>query len=117
MAAAHITSTVLHAALKAVIISQEQSSYIKSALVVNNSKIRRAKLKISRYLKRCSTDDDPIKSLYFDGRLDETETPTLVAEPNAEYVGHVDHIPALQMMRLQLFSGSSSVNSVVDSMR
>ncbi|GBN16071.1 hypothetical protein AVEN_80406-1 [Araneus ventricosus] len=44
------------------------------------------------------TDDDPIKSLYFDGRKDETKTLTgifreehisLVAEPNSQYVGHV----------------------------
>ena len=68
-------------------------------------------------LKRCSTDDDPTKSLYFDGRLDETKTPTLVAELNVQCVGHVDDLPALHMMRLQLFSSSSSVNSVVDLVR
>ena len=91
-AAAHITSTVLHAALKAGIIVQEQYSDITSALFIHKSKIRRSKLKCSLYLKRCERDDDPIKTLYIDGRLDEEKILigtvredhiSLVVEPNA----------------------------------
>ncbi|GBN53065.1 hypothetical protein AVEN_110837-1 [Araneus ventricosus] len=66
-AVAYITSAVLHAALKAVIISSGQSSDITSALIVDKNKIRRGKLKVARNLKQRSTDNDPIKSLYFDG--------------------------------------------------
>ncbi|GBM72504.1 hypothetical protein AVEN_218130-1 [Araneus ventricosus] len=66
-AVAYITSAVLHAALKAGIISSGQSSDIASALIVDKNKIRREKLKVARNLKQHSTDDDPIKSLYFDG--------------------------------------------------
>ncbi|GBL86982.1 hypothetical protein AVEN_218705-1 [Araneus ventricosus] len=97
-AVAYITSAVLHAALKAVITSSGQSSDITSALIVDKNKIRRGKLKVARNLKQRSTDDDPIKSLYFDGRKDETKTQTgifreenisLVSEPNSQYVGHV----------------------------
>ncbi|GBN18603.1 hypothetical protein AVEN_236394-1 [Araneus ventricosus] len=66
-AVAYITSAVLYAALKAVIISSGQSSDIASALIVDKNKIRRGKLKVARNLKQRSTDDDPIKSLYFDG--------------------------------------------------
>ncbi|GBN80195.1 hypothetical protein AVEN_250469-1 [Araneus ventricosus] len=95
---AYITSAVLHAALKAVIISSGQFSDITSALVVDKNKIRREKFKVARNLKQHSTDDDLIKSLYFDGRKDETKTQTgifreehisHVAEPNSQYISHV----------------------------
>ncbi|GBM34333.1 hypothetical protein AVEN_16425-1 [Araneus ventricosus] len=97
-AVAYITSAVLHAALKAVIISSEQSSDITSAWIVDKNKIRRRRLTVARNLKQRSTDDDLIKSLYFDGRKDETKTQTgifreehisLVAKPNSQNVGHV----------------------------
>ncbi|GBM50348.1 hypothetical protein AVEN_208954-1 [Araneus ventricosus] len=90
-AVAHITSAVLHAALKAGIMSSRQSSNIISALIVDKNRIRREKLKVARNLKQRPTDDDPIKSLYFDGRKVETKTQTgiviekyisLVSEPN-----------------------------------
>ncbi|GBL80105.1 hypothetical protein AVEN_224996-1 [Araneus ventricosus] len=96
-AVAHITSAMLHAALKAGIISSGQSSDITSALIVDRNKIRREKRKVSWNLKQRCTDDQ-IKRLYLDGRKDETETQTgivreehisLVAEPNSQYVGHV----------------------------
>ncbi|GBN30261.1 Hepatic triacylglycerol lipase [Araneus ventricosus] len=96
---AYITSAVLHAVLKAGIISSGQSSDITSALIVDKNKIRHEKLKVARNLKQRSTDDDPIKSLYFDGRKDETKIQTgifrevhifLVADPNFQYVGHVN---------------------------
>ncbi|GBN66938.1 hypothetical protein AVEN_173931-1 [Araneus ventricosus] len=97
-AVAHITSAMLHAALKAVIISSGQSSEITSALIVEKNKIRREKLKVARNVKQRSMDYDPVQSLYFDGRKDESKTQTrivreehisLVAEPNSQYVGHV----------------------------
>lgn len=66
-AAAHITSTVIKTALKAGIISSEQSSDIISALIGDKSKIRRKKPNVARNLKQISTDDDSLKSLYFDG--------------------------------------------------
>ncbi|GBO23825.1 hypothetical protein AVEN_80260-1 [Araneus ventricosus] len=66
-AVAYITSAVLHVALKAVIISSGQSSDITSALIVDKNKIRSGKLKVARNLKQRSTDDYPIKSLYFEG--------------------------------------------------
>ncbi|GBM06119.1 hypothetical protein AVEN_265177-1 [Araneus ventricosus] len=95
---AHITSAMLHTALKAGIISSGQSSDITSALIVDKNKIWREKLKVAPNLKQRSTDDDPIKSLHLDGRKNETKTQrgivreehiSLVAEPNSQYVSHV----------------------------
>ncbi|GBL94833.1 hypothetical protein AVEN_197516-1 [Araneus ventricosus] len=91
---------MLHAALKAVIISSGQSGDITSALIVDKNKIRREKLKVALNLKQRSTDNDPIKSLYFDGRKDETKTQTgilreqhisLVAEPNSRRATNGEH--------------------------
>ncbi|GBN24701.1 hypothetical protein AVEN_21548-1 [Araneus ventricosus] len=85
-------------AVASVIISSGQSNDITSDLIVDKNKISRGKLKVARNLKQHSTDDDPIKSLHFDGRKDETKTQTgifrkehisLVAESNSQYVGHV----------------------------
>ena len=75
VSAAHITSTMLHAALKAAIIVREQYSDIKSALFIYKSKIRRAKIKNSLCLKRCFRDNDPIKTQYFHGRLTRNKYP------------------------------------------
>ncbi|GBN88468.1 hypothetical protein AVEN_188500-1 [Araneus ventricosus] len=93
---AHTTLAMFHAALKAGIISSGQSSDITSALIVDKNKIRREKLVPN--LKQRSTDEYPIKSLYFDGRKDEIKIQTgivreehisLVVEPNSQFVGHV----------------------------
>ncbi|GBL99561.1 hypothetical protein AVEN_68827-1 [Araneus ventricosus] len=125
-AVAYITSSVLHAALKAVIISSGQSSDITSALIVEKNKIRYERLKVARNLKQRSTDDDPIKSLYFDGRKDETKTQTgifteehisLVAEPNSNTLVTSLRLLRLHMMRRQLFLSTSRANSKVNSMK
>ncbi|GBN79027.1 hypothetical protein AVEN_90722-1 [Araneus ventricosus] len=120
---AHITSAMLHAALKTGIISSGQSTDITSALIVDRNKIRREKLKVSWNLKQRSTDD-PIKRLYFDGRKDETKTQTgIVREQHISLVATLNTLAtslrllALHMMRRQLFLNTSRTNSKVDSMK
>ncbi|GBM50950.1 hypothetical protein AVEN_114603-1 [Araneus ventricosus] len=102
------------------------SSDITSALAVEKNKIRRERLKVARNLKQRSTDDDPIKSLYFDGRKDETKIQTgifreehisLVAEPNSNTSVTSLRLLPLHMMRRQLFLSTSRANSKVNSMK
>ncbi|GBN84776.1 hypothetical protein AVEN_26961-1 [Araneus ventricosus] len=125
-AVAYIKSAVLHAALKAVIISSGKSSNITSTLIVDKNKIRREKLKVARNLKQRSTDDDPIKSLYLmvermrlklgQASLEKSTFPWWL-NITLNTLATSLRLLALHMMRRQLFLSASRANSKVDSMK
>lgn len=86
-----------HAQLKLYVLGYSVTQYL--LLLSTRTKWRKHEnFKFARNLKQRSTDDNPVKSLYYDNRMHETKTQTgivreedifLVAKINSQYVGYV----------------------------